>query len=112
MVFRFPGWTKIGINSRRIAGFTSLLQTYLMRGSLKGFAQLAIGHNQRGDPPPPPWGGHVFMVLTKPLKQPLGLVMHGVPIEKGSHRPLKARGVTGTWSLPRFNFRQGHVSMV
>ena len=25
--------------------------------------------------------GHIFMVRTKPLKQPLGLVAHGVPIE-------------------------------
>ena len=26
--------------------------------------------------------GHVFMVQTKPSKQPLRLVVHGVPIEK------------------------------
>ena len=26
--------------------------------------------------------GHVFMVRTKPSKQPLGLVAHGVPKEK------------------------------
>ena len=26
--------------------------------------------------------GHVFMVRTKPSKQPLGLVTRGVPIEK------------------------------
>ena len=51
--FYFRG-AKICINSHRIPGFASLLQTHLMRGSLKGFAQLAIGHNQRGDPPPPP----------------------------------------------------------
>ena len=81
--FYFRG-AKICINSHRIPGFTSLLQTHLMRGSLKGFAQLAIGHNQRGDPPPPPWGGHVFMVRTKPSKQPFGLVAHGVPIERGA----------------------------
>ena len=26
--------------------------------------------------------GHVFMVQSKPLKQPLGLVAHGLPIKK------------------------------
>ena len=63
--------------------------------------------------------GHVSMVRTKPSKQHLGLVVRGVPIEKGSHRPLKglelqAHGATGTpkGHLGRFNFRQGHVSMV
>lgn len=43
---------EIGINSHEIPGFTSLLQTHLMRGSLKGFVQLAIGHSQRGNPWP------------------------------------------------------------
>ena len=28
--------------------------------------------------------GHVLRVRTKPLKQPLGLVARGVPIEKGA----------------------------
>ena len=63
--------------------------------------------------------GHVSMVQTKPSKQPLGLVAHGVPIEKGGRRPLKGPEVQahGAASAPkghlgRLNFRQGHVSMV
>ena len=62
--------------------------------------------------------GHISMVLTKPSKQPLGLVAHGFPIEKGGCRPLKgpkvqARGATGTpkGHLGRSNFGQGHVFM-
>ena len=43
-----------------------------------------IGHSysQMGDPLFNCRQGHVFMVRTKPSKQPLGLVAHGVPIEK------------------------------
>ena len=47
--FYFRG-AKICINSYRIPGFASLLQTHLVRGSVKSFAQLAIGHSQRGNP--------------------------------------------------------------
>ena len=63
--------------------------------------------------------GHVLMVQTKPSKQPLGLVVHGVPIEKGGCRLIKgpkvqAHGATGApkGHLGKLNFRQGHVSMV
>ena len=61
--------------------------------------------------------GHVFMVRTKPSKQPLGLVAHGVPIEKvrakwAMHSDW-ACGAAGTpkGCLGRSNFGQGHVFM-
>ena len=57
------------------------------------------------------------MVQTKPLKQPLGLVARGVPIEKVRAKRVMhsdwARGATGApkGHLGRSNFGQGHVFM-
>ena len=68
-----------------------------------------IGHSysQMGDPLFNCRQGHVFMVQTKPSKQPLGLVARGVPIEKVRvmHSDW-ARGATGTpkGRLGRSNF--------
>ena len=59
--------------------------------------------------------GHVFMVRTKPSKQPLGLVAHGVPIEKvRAKRAMHsdwARGVAGAWSRRRREAAPGVVQL-
>ena len=43
--------------------------------------------------------GHVFMVQTKPSKQPLGPVAHGVPIEKVRAK----RAMHSDWGGPSFD---------
>ena len=61
---------------------------------------------------------HVFMVRTKPSKQPLRPVTCGVPIEKVWPKATQhsdwACGAAGTpkGCLGRSNFGQGHVFMV
>ena len=58
------------------------------------------------------------MVRSKPSKQPFGLVVHGVPIEKVWPKAMRhsdwAHGAAGTpqGRLGRSNFGQGHVFMV
>ena len=73
-----------------------------------GAAKRCLGRSNFGQ-------GHVFRVRTKPLKQPLGLVARGVPIEKvRAKRAMHsdwACGVAGAWSRRHREAAPGEVQL-